>query len=75
MYVIDTLTVTPINVNIEQFDGVNDLWLTVQCRKLPSVIVGCMYRHPHSNSRSFDYVAHIFNCIRLRNKPFCELGD
>ena len=75
IYVKDFFTVTPINVNIDPIEGVENLWLTVQCRKLPSIIRGCLYRHPHSNSHSYDYITNVFNHIRLRNKPFYVLGD
>ncbi len=78
-FVKDFLTVTPINVNIEPTEGVENLWLTlrltVQCRKLPSIIIGCIYRHPHAYSNSYDYIAHVFNFIRLRNNSFYVFGD
>ncbi len=69
------LTVAPINVNIELIEGVENLWLTVQCRKLHSVIIGCIYRHPHAYSNAYDYIADVFNFIRLRNKSFYVFGD
>ena len=75
IYVSDSLSVTPVDVNMEPVEGVEDLWLTIQCRKLPSVIIGCMYRHPHANSHSFQYVTDVFNFMRLRNKSFYVLGD
>ena len=75
IYVRDFLTVTSTNVNIDQVEGVENLWLTVQCRKLPSVIIGCLYRHPHSNSHSYDYITNVFNDIRLRDRPFYVFGD
>ncbi len=72
----DTLSVNPVNVNIEQIlEGVEDLWLAVQCRKLLSCVIGCMYHHPHSHTSSFDYIADVFNNIRLKRKPFYVLGD
>ncbi len=75
IYVRDFLTVTPINVNIDPIEGVESLWLTVQCRKLPSTIIGCLYRHPQSKSHSYDYVTDVFNYMPLCNKPFYVSGD
>ena len=34
-----------------------------------------MYRHPHANSSTYDYILDVFNYIHLRNKPFYVLGD
>ena len=75
IYVRNICTVTVIDVNIDRVEGIEDLWLTVQCRKLPSITFGCMYRHPHANSLTFDYILDVFNYIHLRNKPFYVLGD
>ena len=75
IYVRNICTVTVINVNIDRIEGIEDLWLTVQYRKLPSMTIGCMYRHPHANSLTFDYILDVFNYIHLRNKPFYVLGD
>ena len=59
IYVRNTCSVSVIEVTIDRVDGIEDLWLTVQCRKLPSVIIGCMYRHPHAASLSFDYILYV----------------
>ncbi len=75
IYVRNICTVSVIDVTIDRVEGIEDLWLTVQCRKLPSLIIGCMYRHPHANSFTFDYILDVFNYIHLRNKPFYVLGD
>ncbi len=71
IYVKNNLTVTQINTTlIDKPEGVEDLWLTVQCRKLPAFIVGCLYRHPHSRVDTFNYIDEIFKFIALRNKAF-----
>ncbi len=76
IYVKNNLTVTQINTTlIDKPEGVEDLWLTVQCRKLPAFIVGCLYRHPHSRVDTFNYIDEIFKFIALRNKAFYVLGD
>lgn len=75
IYARDFLTVSPIDVNIDPIEGVENLWLTVQCKKLPSIIIGCLYRHPHAKLQSYDYITDVLNYIRLRNKPFYVFGD
>lgn len=75
IYVGRVFAVTVINVNVDRIEGVEDLWLSVQCRKLPTIIIGCVYRHPHANSLTYDYILDIFNCMHLRNKSFYVLGD
>jgi len=75
IYVRDNLKVNPLNLTASKIDGVEDLWLSIQCRKLPSVIIGCIYRHPHASAESFKYLLDIFREISLRNKPIIVLGD
>ena len=55
--------------------GVEDERVTVQCRKLPAIIVGCAYRHPKALVASFDYIEDVFKVICLRNKKVFILGD
>ena len=64
-----------MNVTTDRPEGVEDVWVTVQCRMLPSVIVGCLYRHPKALAQSFDYISNVLQCISLRDKPFYVLGD
>lgn len=75
IYVRDDLNATQIYLNLENMDGLEDIWLNIQCRKLPSIIVGCIYRHPHSSNATFDYLHNSLGLIGLRNKPFFILGD
>lgn len=60
IYIKKHFTVTPINTAIDKPEGVEDLWVTVQCRKLPSFIIGCLYRHPHSSVDTFNYITEFF---------------
>ncbi len=46
MYVKYCLATNELTSNADRPNGVEDVWLSIQCRKLPSVIVGCVYRHP-----------------------------
>ena len=54
VYVKSDLSATLINLDTAKVPGIEDLWITVQSRKLPSVIIGCIYRHPKSPSSTFD---------------------
>ncbi len=55
--------------------GIEDLWITVQCRKLPAIIIGCMYRHPKASATAFEYIQEVFRLISMKNKTFFILGD
>lgn len=75
MYVSDTLTATQVNVAMDRVEGVEDIWVSVQSSKFPSIIVGCLYRHPKSNPDTFQYISDVMSFIRLRKKAFYVLGD
>ena len=47
----------------------------MQCHKLPSVIVGCIYRHPKAHSDSFEYINEKLKCAILLKKTIFVLGD
>ncbi len=55
--------------------GVEDVWITLQLCKLPSVRIGCLYRHPKASYDSFDYIQNILQSMCLRKKTFYLLGD
>lgn len=74
IYVKKNLTVTPNNTAIDKPDRVEDLWLTVQCRRLPAFIIGCFYQHSHSSVDTYNYIEEILKFITLRNKAFL-FGD
>ena len=75
IYIKNNLVVNIIDINLNKPTGIEDLWLTVQCRKLPSVIIGCFYRHPKSATETFDYLSDVLSFMSLKNKPFFVLGD
>ena len=56
VYVKDSLTTKMITSNDDRPDGVEDVGLSIQCRKLPSFIVGSVYRHPKASQESFEYL-------------------
>lgn len=68
VYVKDTFKVTPVNVNLVRPKGVEDVWVAVQSKNLPTVIIGCLYRHPKALAESFNYITDVLNHINLRNK-------
>ena len=75
IYINDTLKVNQIHTDIPRPPGIEDTWITVQCRKLPSIIIGCMYRHPKALAGTFDYIEDIFRSMSVRGKPVFILGD
>ena len=75
IYINQDLTVNSINVNIPRISQVEDLWVTVQCRKLPSIIIGTIYRHPHAPVASYDYISDVIKEILLKDKPTFIFGD
>ena len=75
IYINQDLTVKKIETSILKMSQVEDLWVTVQCRKLPSVIIGSIYRHPHAQAASFDYISDVIKEILLKSKPTFIFGD
>ncbi len=52
-----------------------DVWISVQRRKLPSMIIGTIYRHPKSTQETYNYLNEILENMYLRNKGMHVLGD
>ena len=75
IYVRSNLTVTELNTSMEKQDGIEDIWITVQQCKFPSIIIGCVYRHPKADVTSYAYITDLFNNMILRNKPIFIFGD
>ena len=75
MYVRNELTSSQIYFNIPACVGVEDTWVQIQYRKLPSIIVGVVYRHPKSPIETFTYLSDIFHQALLKNKALFILGD
>lgn len=55
IYVRDILKSEVLSVNIIRPTNIEDIWISVQCRKLPAITVGCVYRHPKALAISYDY--------------------
>ncbi len=75
IYVRDTLIVTVIALNMSRQPGIVDIWLTVQCRKLPAIIIGCIYRHNKANALLYDYIQEAIRSTLIRKKTNFILGD
>ncbi len=75
MYVRDIYKATPVYFDVERPQGVEDVWVAVQSCKFPTVIIGCIYRHPKSLSNTYDYISDVLKCVILKVKDFYVLGD
>lgn len=75
IYVKDTLKANVIRSEVLRPQGIEDVWVTVQNRKLPAIIIGCMYRHPKAPAESFNYIEDIFRLMSIRNISLFILGD
>lgn len=75
LFVKDYLKVTEIMNSTEKQEGIEIKWLSIQHRKLPSIILGCVYRHPKAPAASFNYISESFKNMILRNKPIFIFGD
>lgn len=75
MYVRDYLSsrilVSPEDTPV----GAEAVWVSIQSRILPSLIEGCIYRHPRASSDSFQYLADPLRHMNLRGRPLYVLGD
>ena len=75
IYVCNSLTSSIIVFNVPRQAGVEDVWVQMQCRKLPAIIIGCVHRHPKALAASFEYIQEVFRMVCLRNKSVFILGD
>ena len=75
MYVKNNLSSKVVTPDVEPCTGIEGVWLQIQSRKLPSVIVGCLYRHPKANNPSYDYLLEVFKQVSLRKKTMYIFGD
>ena len=75
LYINSSLDPSIITPGVPEQVGVEDIWVQVQCRKLPSMIIGCVYRHPKALTSSFDYMQEVFKVVCLRGKSVFIMGD
>ena len=75
VYVADPISACKVQTNFAKCPGVEDLWIQIQVQKLPSIILGVIYRHPHALNNSFDYISDILSHMCLSKKPLLVMGD
>ncbi len=75
IYVKDILSANVIDLNIPRQTGIEDIWVTVQCRKLPGIVIGCIYRHLKAPVATFDYIQDVLRVACMRKKASFILGD
>lgn len=75
VYVTNELKSTRIDTGITKHEGVDEICVQVQCRKLPSILICCIYRHPKASVTSFDYIEDTLRALIMRKKTFFLLGD
>ncbi len=71
----DVLSAVVIDLKIPRQTGNEDRRVTVQCRKLPALAIGCMYWHPKGPAATFNYIQDILRIACMRNKALFILGD
>ncbi len=64
-----------LSLDVPKLVGIEDVRVTVQCRKLPSIIIGCMYRHPKATVATFDCIQDISRAVIVKSKSLFILGD
>ena len=75
IYVRNYLNATLVNIELDSCEGIECTWVKVQCRKLPSVIVGAVYRHPNSSRETFTHLQEMLHFVCLKKHPMIALGD
>ena len=75
IYVHKNLKAVKLDLKLNDCLGIESYFIKVQERKLPSFIVGCLYRHPSALAESFDYISEVLQSLNLQNKSFFLLGD
>ncbi len=75
IYVKAVLSANVSDLKVPRQTGIEDIWVTVQCRNLPAIVIGCMYRHPKVPAATFNYLQDALRIARMRNKVLFILGD
>ncbi len=77
-YLWETTWIPPCSQHtVNRPTGAEDVWITLQFRKLPSVATGCLYRHPKASYESFEYIQDILRsmCLRKKKNLLGEMND
>ncbi len=74
-YIKDTLVTKGIDCDTDGPQGIEDIWVREQHRKLPSIKVGSVYRHPKAPPETFDYTHETLRTMCLKKKDVYMIGD
>ncbi|MEL6988691.1 MAG: hypothetical protein AAGK97_12785, partial [Bacteroidota bacterium] len=75
VYTSKELKAVPISIGLPSCAGVEDVWLRIQSKMLPAIILGAMYRHPHALADSFEYIENSLQRSSLHKKSVFLLED
>ncbi len=64
-----------IDVKLQEHPVVENVFIRVQSRKLPSITISCMYRHPKADTDSFHYITKVLRNMWLQKRTVFILGD
>lgn len=67
-YVKDVLSTHILSLDVPKPAGIEDVWVTVQCRKMTAIIIRCIYRHAKASVATFKYIQDIFRIVSMKNK-------
>ncbi len=74
-FTISLLNAVMIDVKLQEHPAVENVFIKVQSRKLPSITIGCMYRHPKADTDSFHYITEVLRNMCLQKRTTFILGD
>ncbi len=69
IYVKDILHANVIDSMVPRQTSIEDIWITVECRKLPAIVIGCMYQYPKAPVVTFSYIQNVLRlaCMKKKN--------
>ncbi len=75
IYAKQYLNAVKIDVKLQEHPAVENVFIRVQSKKLSSVTIGCMYRHPKADSGCFYYITKVVRNMCLQKRTAFILGD
>ena len=75
VYVRDNLSAKLIKSDYSQIPGMEEIWLNIQYKYFPSLILGCVYRHPKASHNTYEELYTRLSTMSLCKKPVFLLGD
>ncbi len=75
VYAKQCLNAVMIDVKLQEHPAVENVFIRVQSRKLPPITIGCMYRHPKTDTDSFHYITEVLCNMCLQKRTAFILGD